>query len=142
MYGCVYKHRTYKCKKDSVKRFFLAVLRDQLLIVSSESTYWHGVCCCISTIHFRMSRILPKYVKRGMWVDQEHGPVMGRIITTDSQTGNIVVALLAVTTAFGMTHLWNLVVFAYHQIRTRNVANGHVRQQQALLRTLDRKSVV
>ncbi|KAH7112542.1 hypothetical protein B0J11DRAFT_573000 [Dendryphion nanum] len=90
-----------------------------------------------------MSRVLPQYVKRGLWVNLEDGPVMGKTITTDTKTGNVVIALLAVTTAFGTTHLWNLAAFAYHQSRTKiKSADGLYRQQQALLRTLPTPSSI
>jgi hypothetical protein len=62
---------------------------------------------------------------------------MGRTITTDTTTGNLIVALLAVSSTLGTAHLFNLLSFAIHQLR----ANGRpsdalFRQQQALLRTL------
>ncbi|KAF2743776.1 hypothetical protein M011DRAFT_450657 [Sporormia fimetaria CBS 119925] len=84
-----------------------------------------------------MSQVPAEYVKRGMWVNLEEGAIMGRVITTDTRSSNIIVAILAVAVAFGTTHLWNIVLFAYHQHRV-NAANtdGLYRQQQVLLRTL------
>lgn len=62
---------------------------------------------------------------------------MGRTITTDTKTGNVVVALMAVLTTIGTKRLWNLLLFAYHQMRvTNNITDGLYRQQQALMRTL------
>jgi len=87
------------------------------------------------------SQLPTQYVKRGMWVNRENGVVFGSIITTDTRTGTFVVALLAVITTFGATHLWNLIVFFCHQMRARGhasdprLADGLHRQQQALLRT-------
>jgi hypothetical protein len=62
---------------------------------------------------------------------------MGQTITTDSKTGGIIVALLAVFTSLGMTHLWHLLTFFYHQSRAKGSPNdGLFLHQQALLRTL------
>ncbi|KAH7372353.1 hypothetical protein BKA66DRAFT_423129 [Pyrenochaeta sp. MPI-SDFR-AT-0127] len=73
----------------------------------------------------------------------DDGPVLGRTITTDTRTGNLLVALLAVLSTLGTAHLWHLLAFAIHQVR----ANGQprdalFRQQQALLRTLPTPSSV
>jgi hypothetical protein len=35
--------------------------------------------------------------------NQDDGPILGRTITTDTQTGNLVVALLAILSTLGMT---------------------------------------
>jgi hypothetical protein len=72
-----------------------------------------------------------------MWVNLEEGPVLGRVITTDTRTANLIVALMAVVTAVGTAHLWNLTVFSYHQFRVSfSTTDGLYRQQQAVLRTL------
>ncbi|ERF76409.1 hypothetical protein EPUS_06967 [Endocarpon pusillum Z07020] len=55
-----------------------------------------------------MSQLPAEYVKRGLWINIELGPVMGRIITTDTQTGNLVVALLALLTTLGQAFLRTL----------------------------------
>jgi hypothetical protein len=91
-----------------------------------------------------MSQLPAQYVKRGMWINEEEGHIFGRVITADSQTGGLVVAILAVVTAFGSTHLWNLVTFFYHQMRVNNARplDGLYRQQQALLRTLPTPSAL
>lgn len=61
---------------------------------------------------------------------------MGKTITTDSSTGNIVIAILTVLTGFGIAHLWSVLVFGIHQIRADGQAQDALfRQQQALLRT-------
>ncbi|KAF2269743.1 hypothetical protein CC78DRAFT_574610 [Lojkania enalia] len=84
-----------------------------------------------------MSAVPAQFVKRGFWVNLEQGAIMGQTITTDMQTGNLIVALLAVLTTLGTTHWWNLLMFAYHQFRADGrSADGLFRQQQALLRTL------
>lgn len=84
-----------------------------------------------------MAHLPPQYVKRGMWVNEEEGPIFGRVITAESGTGTLVVAILAVMTAFGTTHLWNLIMFSYHQMRVNSLPmDGLMRQQQATLRTL------
>lgn len=78
-----------------------------------------------------------KFVKRGYWVNLEYGSIMGQTFTTDSRTGGIIVALLAVITSLGMTHLWHLLTFAYYQYRANGrPADGLFRHQQAELRTL------
>lgn len=61
---------------------------------------------------------------------------MGQTITTDSQTGTVVIALLAVVASLGMTHLWHLFTFFYYQFRAKSLGDGLFRHQQALLRTL------
>lgn len=84
-----------------------------------------------------MSELESRFVKRGYWVNLSHGQIMGQTITTDSRTGAIVVALVAVITSLGMTHLWHLFTFFYHQMRaTGRPRNSLFRHQQALLRTL------
>lgn len=84
-----------------------------------------------------MSRLPAQFVKRGMWVNLEDGPVFGRVITTDTRTANLIIAILAVATAIGTAHLWNLTVFGYHQFRVSfSITDGLYRQQQAILRTL------
>ncbi|KAF2746629.1 hypothetical protein M011DRAFT_403849 [Sporormia fimetaria CBS 119925] len=84
-----------------------------------------------------MSELESQYVKKGFWVNLSHGPIMGQTITTDAQTGAIVVALLAVITSLGMTHLWHLLTFFHHQLRANGKPrDGLFRHQQALLRTL------
>lgn len=62
---------------------------------------------------------------------------MGQTITTDAKSGAIVVALLAVITSLGMTHLWHLLTFIFHQSRANGrPRDGLFRHQQAILRTL------
>lgn len=90
-----------------------------------------------------MSELDARYVKRGYWVNTEQGSVLGQTITTDSRTGSFIIALLAVLTSLGMTHLWYLLTFAYYQLRANgNPKDGHFRQQQALLRTLPTPSAL
>jgi hypothetical protein len=82
-----------------------------------------------------MAEIGDRYVKRGYWVNIEGGSVMGGTITTDVQTGTVIVALLALLSSLGLSHLWNLVTFACHQIRAHGrKADALYWQQQALLR--------
>lgn len=62
---------------------------------------------------------------------------MGKTITTDTTTGNVVVAVIAVLTTIGTKRCWNLALFAYHQMRVHSKrTDGLYRQQQALIRTL------
>jgi hypothetical protein len=62
---------------------------------------------------------------------------MGKTITTDQRTGNLIVALLAILSTLGTAHLWHLLSFAIHQVRANGrPADALFRQQQALLRTL------
>ncbi|KAF2677350.1 hypothetical protein K458DRAFT_396047 [Lentithecium fluviatile CBS 122367] len=67
-----------------------------------------------------MSRLQPDFIKRGFWINLEDGLLMGRIITTDTRTGNLVIAVLAVLTAFDISHLWNLLTFLHHQLRVNS----------------------
>lgn len=83
-----------------------------------------------------MSELSSDLVHRGYWVNLSQGAFMGRTITTDTKTGVILVALLAVFTTLASNHLWNLFAFTLHQIRANGrVSDGLYRQQQALLRT-------
>lgn len=62
---------------------------------------------------------------------------MGSTITTDTRTGTIVVALLAILCSLSMAHVWHLVIFFIHQSRSaRWHTNAIFRQQQVVLRTL------
>ena len=48
-----------------------------------------------------------RFVKQGYWVNLSDGRTMGQTITTDAKTGRVVIALLAVLTALGMSHVWS-----------------------------------
>lgn len=62
---------------------------------------------------------------------------MGQTITTNTKTGNIIIALITILTTLGAQHLWNLIMFLYHQKRVNSGSNnGLYIQQQALIRTL------
>ncbi|KAH6638205.1 hypothetical protein C7974DRAFT_156147 [Boeremia exigua] len=87
--------------------------------------------------------IEPNLIRRGVWINLDHGSVMGKTITTDTQTGNIIVALLAVLSTLATAHLWHLITFSIHQLRaTGRPEDALFRQQQALLRTLPAPSAV
>ncbi|KAH5136915.1 hypothetical protein HBH69_233380 [Parastagonospora nodorum] len=43
-----------------------------------------------------MSELDGRFVKLGAWTNLEYGNVMGRTITTDTKTGAIVIAILAI----------------------------------------------
>ncbi|KAF2111917.1 hypothetical protein BDV96DRAFT_499062 [Lophiotrema nucula] len=82
-----------------------------------------------------MSEVDNQHVKRGFWINKEDGSTLGRTLTTDIQTGTFVIALLAILVTLATSHLWNLVTFATHQLRSKGgSADGLFRQQQALLR--------
>ncbi|KAF2009108.1 hypothetical protein BU24DRAFT_402484 [Aaosphaeria arxii CBS 175.79] len=84
-----------------------------------------------------MSELNSNLVKRGVWTNLDHGSVMGQVITTDTRTGILVIAILAVLSSMGTAHLWHLITFAFHQWRANGrETDGLHRQQQALLRTL------
>ena len=48
-----------------------------------------------------MSEIDDRFVKRGQWTNVQEGSVLGQTITTDTRTGIIIVALLAVLSTIG-----------------------------------------
>ena len=82
-----------------------------------------------------MSEVDARFVKRGVWLDQARGPVMGRTLTTDIRTGTMLIAVLAVLASIAINHLWHLCLFAYHQYRANGrPADGLFWQQQTLLR--------
>lgn len=49
-----------------------------------------------------MSEVDGKYVKLGIWTNLDKGQVMGRIITTNTRTGIIIIAVTAVLSTIGM----------------------------------------
>jgi hypothetical protein len=82
-----------------------------------------------------MSELDGRYVKRGFWVNRAQGQVFGSTITTDQETGTILVALLAVLSSLATTQLWGLVTFVNHQLRAHGrPADAMFHQQQAILR--------
>ncbi|KAH7125183.1 hypothetical protein B0J11DRAFT_605443 [Dendryphion nanum] len=84
-----------------------------------------------------MSELTDIYVKRGLWTNWSKGPVLGKTITTDIQTGTMIVSVLAILSSLAATHLWRLVIFATHQIRAHGTpSDGLYWQQQAILRSL------
>jgi hypothetical protein len=48
-----------------------------------------------------MSELDGRFVKLGAWTNLEYGNVMGRTITTDSKTGAIAIAILAIISTIG-----------------------------------------
>ena len=86
---------------------------------------------------YTMSELSAQFVKRGYWVNVSQGRILGQTLTTDIQTGSIIVALLAVCTTIGLSHFWHLIAFLFYQIRADGrPTEGLIRQQQVLLRTL------
>ncbi|KAF2736926.1 hypothetical protein EJ04DRAFT_488916 [Polyplosphaeria fusca] len=84
-----------------------------------------------------MSEVQAEYVFQGHWVDLSKGRIMGGTITTTTQNGSLVIALLAVLTSIATTHIWHLLAFAYYMVRANGKpSDGLFRQQQAILRTL------
>jgi hypothetical protein len=104
-----------------------------------------------------MSEVDSRFVKQGLWTNLEQGEVMGKTITTKTQTGIIIIAILAVIAtvgksdkpvhstlsyadidlSLGTSHLWNIILFIHYQMRaTKSLADGLFHQQQAILRTL------
>jgi hypothetical protein len=113
----------------------------------------HTIQILILLLSSIMSEVDARFIKRGLWTNLDQGNIMGKTITTDSTTGAIVIALMAVFSTMGrrrsphcidriLTHvgtsyLWSIFLFIYHQIRADGrLADGLYRQQQALLRTL------
>ena len=87
-----------------------------------------------------MSEVNDRFVKHGLWVNWNQGPIMGQTITTDARTGTVIVAILTVLITTAASQLWNLMTFLYHQRRAARAAivptSGLFWQQQVLLRTL------
>lgn len=48
-----------------------------------------------------MSEVDSQFVHRGVWTNTDKGPILGRTITANAQTGNFLVALLAVLSTVG-----------------------------------------
>jgi hypothetical protein len=51
-----------------------------------------------------MSEVDGRFVKRGIWINLDQGVVMGTTITTDSTTGTIVIALMAILSTMDRKH--------------------------------------
>jgi hypothetical protein len=104
-----------------------------------------------------MPEVDSHFVKQGLWTNLDQGEIMGKTITTETRTGIIIIAILAVISTVGKdetavqstlshsdtdflsgtSHLWNMMVFLHYQIRaTGCLADGLFHQQQAILRTL------
>jgi hypothetical protein len=49
-----------------------------------------------------MSEVDAQFVKRGLWTNLDQGAVMGKTITTDTGTGVLVVAILAILSTLGL----------------------------------------
>lgn len=90
-----------------------------------------------------MSEIDTRFVRHGVWTDSSRGSTMGNTITTDTRTGNILVALMTVLCSMGTAHLWHLITFVIHQCRANGRPSDALsRQQQAILRTYPTPSAV
>lgn len=90
-----------------------------------------------------MSEIEPRFVKHGLWVDLGKASSMGKTITTDTRTGTLIVALLAVLCSMATAHLWYLITFLIHLSRSDGrPSDGLFRQQQVMLRALPPPSAV
>lgn len=90
-----------------------------------------------------MSEIDTASVHHGIWTDVSRGSTMGNTITTDTRTGNIIVALMTVLCSMATAHLWHLITFAIHQYRADGESSDALyRQQQAILRTFPTPSAV
>lgn len=90
-----------------------------------------------------MSELDTRFVYHGIWTDLSRGSTMGNTITTDTRTGNILVALMTVLCSLAAGHLWHLVTFAVHQYRANGRPSDALsRQQQVILRTFPTPSAV
>jgi hypothetical protein len=84
-----------------------------------------------------MSELEDRFVRRGYWINESKGKIMGQTWTVDADMGTILVALLTIFASIGTAQLWNLLTFLYHQHRANGQdADGLFWQQQALLRTM------
>lgn len=83
---------------------------------------------------FSMSE-MEDLVKRGFWVNWDHGRLFGATITLDGEWANLVVAGAIVVALFAATQIWEILIFLLHQLRaTGTPADGLFWQQQVLLR--------
>jgi hypothetical protein len=48
-----------------------------------------------------MSEVDGRFVKQGLWTNLEQGEIMGKTITTDTRTGTIIIALMAILSTVG-----------------------------------------
>tara|TARA_R110002003_G_scaffold118_2_gene10535 strand:+ start:4424 stop:4603 length:180 start_codon:yes stop_codon:yes gene_type:complete len=48
-----------------------------------------------------MSEVDGRFIKRGLWTNVDQGSVMGKTITTDSTSGAIIIAMMAVLSTVG-----------------------------------------
>ncbi|KAF2024892.1 hypothetical protein EK21DRAFT_20904, partial [Setomelanomma holmii] len=84
-----------------------------------------------------MSELEDRFVKRGYWINRDHGHIMGQTLTVEARTGTVIVALLTILASIGTAQLWNLLTFFLHQYNANGQdADGLFWQYQALLRTM------
>lgn len=90
-----------------------------------------------------MAEVDPRYVHHGFWTDRSKGTILGQTLTTDTRTSTILIALLAVLTSLGATHLWYILLFIYHQQCAKGTpSDGLTKQRQAIIRTLPEPSAL
>ena len=62
---------------------------------------------------------------------------MGKTITVEPRTGNLIIATLTILASIGTSQLWNLLTILYYHYRAKTLlADGLFWQQQVLLRTI------
>lgn len=71
----------------------------------------------------------------GVWVDWSKGPVFGSTLTLPSRGGFLLTAAVAIFVQFTGGHLWGILSFTLHQMRSnQRPHSGLFYQQQAILR--------
>jgi hypothetical protein len=72
---------------------------------------------------FTMAEIDARFVKHGLWTNLEEGNIMGKTITTDTRTGTIVIALMAILSTVGKCCILLVKDSSKIWVATRNLAS-------------------
>jgi hypothetical protein len=72
---------------------------------------------------FTMAEIDSRFVKHGLWTNLEEGNIMGKTITTDTRTGTIVIALMAILSTVGECCVLLAKDRSKTWVATRNIAS-------------------
>lgn len=75
------------------------------------------------------------YIYTGVWLNWAKGPILGATLTTSHSNGLYLVSFLTMFVRMAGGHLWSIICFALHQLRSsREPQDGLYHQQQMLLR--------
>jgi hypothetical protein len=102
------RYRTRGGGKEDQESFFLHKDRCLSNVRAPAATTGDSVLAFLEQVvvahtsgTFTMAEIDARFVKHGLWTNLEEGNIMGKTITTDTRTGTIVIALMAILSTVG-----------------------------------------